>query len=553
MVLKLNKGAVGIKRLTAIILCCLLFCGLGVTCYAEATLIDGDALSNKLHGKGNYSLDMESVGILETGYATLNSLASTLYNDVIANIVAATCTVYHYCTTLPIVQIIQPELAGVQNELKTGFFDGLFPLLFLAVGFSGAALFLKRNFIRIASEMGYTMLVMVFAVLLGNSTPTLIEACDSITLAVSNTISTSFNDGRDVIDSIWNSMVVVPWQSLNLQNHHNDNGFETIIQIPANTEERQDYIDSLIEGGHRADKEVAKTVFSKARASSKLGCVLIYFLPALFKCGLYLIFGGLQLALRLAIIFLVLCGIFVLALSLVPQLGGKGILFKWLRNIFTCMILSALVTFLFSFMMKIDSVLYNLMGNDGWLIVILLQVLLMIMVIVFREQIVKMFVGLAQGRAGVEAAPVRIYGGDATDRPYYASPAEQVRTTLSSAGDDIMDAYAERIVRRQGASAGNAGKTARTPTVSASPADIPQESSEPTSTAAEPLPDNVIRLSDYRQRAAAAPAEVAPDDSYDPSYKEQPIYLRPNNRHAAAASNPTPSEQIRRVTNHELL
>lgn len=348
----------------------------------------GRYMSNKY--RDNYYLDIEELGIMDVMPAAGSFLANTLFS-LDRLIVQASAFVFYHCSTFQLAELLEDRMDNVQKSMKEQIFDVLLPFAIIALGVFLIQALVKQNGQAMVGQAVSFFSVMLLATILTTQTAAFVAVVDDLTRGVSQAIVHAvYNIGggddvgdttsyaADVVGSMWDILVHKPWVTLNLEGE--ERLTEKLLVENPQSEERIKIIQEEL-------KNTTNTLFTKNKPGEQVGLLLLYTVPLLLKCGVYICIGGLQLAFRVLTVLLALFGIIVLFLALVPQLGGTRLIGSWVRKLLEIQINIIVLSLVLSVIMLLDKLLYKYVEPWGWIIVIILQTILCVVIFLMRNQI----------------------------------------------------------------------------------------------------------------------------------------------------------------------
>lgn len=352
------------------------------------------------YNKDNYALDIVELGIADAVPAMGNWFANILFSLVVI-VVDLTITIFSVCVSFPFSDLFGSAFDGILSPLHSGIFQNMIMFATLFLGVLLAWLFMKRNMIGIGQEILKFMAIVIGASLLISETPTVIKTIDELTQSLNHTVvnavlfkdeNSNGNYAENMGQILWQTMVHDPWVQLEFLGAENleidqDTAIDKILDAKPNSDKRQ----SVINGMAGTDKKNPKA-FGKDLPGQQASMLIIYLVPCLLRCLVYMAFGGLQLALRLLTIILFYFGIIIMTLALFPQLGGTLIISGWLKKIAQLQINIIILSFVMSAIMLLDqavaaSNIAKPFGKMGWLVVVAIQTIITVAVFVYRDKI----------------------------------------------------------------------------------------------------------------------------------------------------------------------
>lgn len=348
----------------------------------------GRYMSNKY--RSNYYLDIEELGIMDMISGGGSFLANLLF-ALDRLIVHLSAVVFYQCNSFRLAELLEGTMDNVQKSLKEEIFNVLLPFAVIALGVFFVQALVKHNGQAIVGQAVSFFAVMLLATLLTTQTAKVVNVIDDLTMGVQQgLINAVYNIGSgkpesggnsyaaEVAGTMWDTLVHKPWITLNFEG--DESRAEALLSLKPHDEKR-----TLI-----IAEQIAKdgnTLFTKDKPAGQIGMLLLYTVPLVLKCGLYICIGGLQLAFRVLTVILALFGIIILFLALIPQLGGMSLVGSWCRKILSIQINIIVLALVLSFIMLLDKVMYDKIPAWGWLLVLAVQTIICVAVFLMRNQI----------------------------------------------------------------------------------------------------------------------------------------------------------------------
>lgn len=360
-----------------------------VCAFAESGAIPSD----------NYVFDLETQSLFGAGNVMLNSLLNSVFSfgKTIAN---TAIDVYAYGQKFEISQIFaNGEIDKIQNGLQDNIFMP-FAVLIIAIGsFIFASAIAKRNYNAAFMHIAQSVLIVAGALALAGNSTILVENISKITteIGMSVTSSLSKTEGESTEDAAKNAL----FQSLIHRPYIEISRMGTGTGASGEFKLTEDDVTKVLamdndvkensERQIRVDK-LAETTggFSSAHISQKLGTVLVYLIFLFIKSAMYAFFGIVPIFFQAITALMFILGSLVLLCSLSPQLGGVQMIWVWLKKIIEIQVYSVLANLFMGFILLIDTAFYSVDGI-GFLTASLLQVLMVVVLFLFRDHILGIF------------------------------------------------------------------------------------------------------------------------------------------------------------------
>ncbi len=369
-----------------------------ITAHATTSIVEVEAFDNltgdskyiQSQYKENYYLDIEETGLLEVGDKIFNQVANIIFN-IIKWVGSIVTTFFYQVMTLDLSELFSGQLNQIQKALKSNVFDAFFLLAFVGSAWMLFKKISKRDLTGLMMEVGKIICILLLSSLVVTKSSTVLTATTDITKSISISALLNINDPQNSTTSVesysasasgllWKSLVHDPWLSLEFGNTKpSSEQVETFLKTIPNTAEREQLVKD-----YRSEHSSAML---KSEGVSRIGFLIIYLVPFLIKCCIYLFMAVIQLAFQLMAIFYVLLAPIILLLALVPAFGGVELIGTWLKKILESQIMIVVVTFLMGVVMKLDSFLYSKAHLYGWLIVIFMETLVALIVVLNYKSI----------------------------------------------------------------------------------------------------------------------------------------------------------------------
>lgn len=371
---------------------------LPITVHASTSIVEVEAF-DKLTGdskylqseyRENYYLDIEKTGLLEVGDQIFNQVANIIFN-IIKWVGSIVTTFFYQVMTLDLSELFSGQLNQIQKALKSSVFDAFFLLAFVGSAWMLFKKISKRDLTGLMMEIGKIICILLLSSLVVTKSSTVLTATTDITKSISISALLNINDPQNSTTSVesysasasgllWKSLVHDPWLSLEFGNTQpSGEQVEKFLTTTPNTDAREQLVKD-----YRSENDSA---MNKSEGVGRIGFLIIYLVPFLVKCAIYLFMAVIQLAFQLMAIFYVLLAPIILLLALVPAFGGVDLIGTWLKKILESQIMIVVVTFLMGVVMKLDSFLYSKAHIYGWLIVIFMETLVALIVVLNYKSI----------------------------------------------------------------------------------------------------------------------------------------------------------------------
>lgn len=339
----------------------------------------------------NYHLDMEEAGLLDQLSAVGNWFANFLFTIVLW-LGKAVVTLYYFCMNFDLAELFQADIDKVQKALNSGVFKPLFCLAFCGAAVHMIKTFIKRDMIGSFLQVAKVIGILIMSLLVVNYSSTVISYATGITKGFSTSILLSVNGNEGTTDTasyaaqaageLWINLIHQPWIFVEFGSDAVTE--ETINQFLCVGGENAKYYNGS-KDREKLIKVYPGTAFQKERAGEKAGFMFLYLFPFLVKSAIYLVMAVLTLAFQLFGIFYVLLAPVVLLLIMIP--GYESLLSAWLKKLLETQLGILMMSLLMGVLILTDNLLFEKCAVWGWLVVFLVQTLVLLIVILKRNEI----------------------------------------------------------------------------------------------------------------------------------------------------------------------
>ena len=339
----------------------------------------------------NYHLDMEEAGLLDQLSAVGNWFANFLFTIVLW-LGKAVVTLYYFCMNFDLAELFQTDIDKVQKALNSGVFKPLFYLSFCGAAVHMIKTFIKRDVIGSFLQVAKVIGILIMSLLVVNYSSTVISYATGITKGFSTSILLSVNGNEGTKDTasyaaqaageLWINLIHQPWVFVEFGSDAVTE--ETINQFLCVGGENAKYYNGS-KDREKLIKVYPGTAFQKERAGEKAGFMFLYLFPFLVKSAIYLVMAVLTLAFQLFGIFYVLLAPVVLLLIMIP--GYESLLSAWLKKLLETQLGILMMSLLMGVLILTDNLLFEKCAVWGWLVVFLVQTLVLLIVILKRNEI----------------------------------------------------------------------------------------------------------------------------------------------------------------------
>ncbi|WWR14705.1 hypothetical protein V1224_09325 [Lachnospiraceae bacterium JLR.KK008] len=336
--------------------------------------LEGDAKYLRDDYRDNYVLDIEETGVLEIHWEALNGIANALF-AAIRTISYATVTLFYWALNFDIGEMFGGQINGIQQALKDTVFE---PLLMLAIGACMATLlvkFAKRDAVGGIAEIGKILLVVVLSMFVVLKSDSALSLATNVTKEVSIDALSSVNDSMGMSGNredfaaqaagvLWVDLVHEPWKTVEFMNDDVDDGTVDSFLKVSDPEERAELVKGM---GDAA-------CFRMTVGFERIGFLIVYLIPCLAKCLLFIVVAGALLIFQvLAVFYLILAPVMLLLFLFA---GYESILTAWLKKMLETQIMILVITFMLALLIRTDVFLFQKADEWGWFIVLLIQIII---------------------------------------------------------------------------------------------------------------------------------------------------------------------------------
>ncbi|KAB3535640.1 MFS transporter [Alkaliphilus pronyensis] len=353
-------------------------------------LFDGNNSSKYLTVyKNNYYLDMKDMGMVESTMTfgdEINAGANTLFNAQ-KGLAHLLITVVYYSFEIDLYKIFSGIIEAVIGEMKIALFDELSLIAIVVLGFYYLVKIIGDQKTQIWVAIIQTVIITALALAFFNSPTELLKGVDDISKDLSRSVLSgtykATNQGNTpesavmaAANDMWMMFVHKPWQVLQFGDVDiAEKEEDKILSLPPMSEERQEIINTLAEND---------ILFTPVWGGRRLSFIILYFIPMLVMGIIIGIIALLILGYQFITIFYVMMGVFVFIMALIPFIGPK-IITSWGSKVLAAGFIKVIISFVLAVIFALNSALFNLTGDYGWFVVLLLQILIMVVIVWKRK------------------------------------------------------------------------------------------------------------------------------------------------------------------------
>ncbi|MBP1578272.1 MAG: hypothetical protein J6C75_07310, partial [Oscillospiraceae bacterium] len=340
------------KSISILILITLVISLMTVTASAADDSNDSMVSFGKYNSSGylgyyaNYALDIEELGILDSGADMLNRVANLIFTG-IATLGYAVSALFIHCFNFDISELLGNEINAIQSAMKSSIFDSFFILAFAFCAIEFLKKLMRRNISGLLSDFAKVLCIILLSYFVVSHSALALSGATEIAKDIGASAISALNGGQSketisesIAENLWKSLVHDPWVTLEFQNYNaSESLIKDILSETPNTTERQDIIQSYV-------SEDGDGPFNKNLGAWRIGIMIIYIIPFFIKCAVFMIMAIMQLAFQVMAVFYVLMAPIILLMALVPALGGLNLIFSWFKKIVESQLMILIITFL---------------------------------------------------------------------------------------------------------------------------------------------------------------------------------------------------------------
>lgn len=350
---------------------------------------------------GNYTFDMEEVGIFDKLNEVWTFLASILF-QVHVMLSKAVLMLLISCFKLDLFQIFSNLLDKLIGSLNTSIFT---PAMKIAIPITFIVIFFNVALHRVNTAMRMTIsviCVLAAAFIFINSPSEFLGKLNEFsesasgevlsgTAKVVNGSSSSDNAVVNLGNTYWKVVVIRPWQIIEFGNssaQDAESKTDKILSLSPSDDKRKEIATAESDGGNEA--------FSKSGQGGRIAKVLVFGLILLVVNAGVLVVSGLTALFQMGAIICALLGIIVFALALLPNFSFQSVE-KWLLRTAGFVLYKVAMTTLICIYFAVVTTLYSVQNTYGWFFMSLLQALAIVAIIIFRKEIFGVIQNVGQG------------------------------------------------------------------------------------------------------------------------------------------------------------
>lgn len=380
-----------------------------------------------------YYFDVEELGVLDAFYIALNSVGNLLWNA-IKLLTKLVMMVLYVALSFDAGELLSPFISGIQTAIHDSIFETLFVLAFCGTAVILLKRMVKRDLMGAFGDIVKVVVIVVLSIALVKKSDSALSMISQVTKETSVQVMIDINDNAGIsgdtsedtststkfalraAELLWENLVAAPWESLEFAGtdptEEDIEDFLNIANAPGSGNR-----DSLV-----ANYGGAGICFAKIRTITRLACIIVYLIPFLIKCIVYIAVAAVQLIMQIITVIYILIAPVILLLALLP--GYESVVGTWLKKVLETQLGILIITFLLGIIIKVDMAMYDMMDSmGGFLVVSIMQMIIMVGIYFGKDKILGMLstaqhltpqdVSRALGRtgdvyAGLSSAPDKI-------------------------------------------------------------------------------------------------------------------------------------------------
>lgn len=343
--------------------------------------------------KDNYYLDMVKYNIIKNPEGSINNVANVMFSSQ-KTLGYFLVVLFYYCFEFDLFKIFEKEIILIQNTLKETIFDE-----FSAVAISLIAIFFAIKTVKDQrAEVWIAILQILIVLVVANyfmlKPVEALHGVDRLTKEISKNVlvgtykATGQGDPESATiaatNTIWQVFVHNPWQILEF----GDNSFskkheDEILRLSPESEKRKSLVKDL-----SSDK-----YFTVTSGMKRVGFMILYSIPLMVKAFLVMALCLIKIGYDFFTIFFIMGGPFVFILALVPFFGIR-VVQNWFMKILSFQGVNIVVTFILAVISVLDTVLFSLTKDYGWLIVLTFQLVIALIIFLKPDVFIDLFTGI---------------------------------------------------------------------------------------------------------------------------------------------------------------
>lgn len=380
----------------------------GVGMIKEFEALEHDDTYKYLSSKyrGNYTLDLGETDILDAVWVGINSVANAVFYAV-RMLGYAVAALFYWSLKFDVGDFFGSQINGIQQALHDSIYEPLLIAVFGACFCTLLQRFWKRDMAGSAVVIGKIVLSIALSMFVIMKSDIALSLATNTTKEISIDALCGVNDSLGMGGSIenfaakgagilWLDLVHEPWKTAEFINYSDD--------------VTDDMADSFLKKQSEENRaelvESYGDVFDKKIGVQRVGFLMIYLLPFLAKCLVFIAVSGLLIIFQILAVFYLILAPIMLLLFLFS--GYEVILGAWLRKMLETQIMLLIIMCMLALLIRMDALLFEQAQEWGWFIVLMIQIIVGVALYLGRGQIFTMLSTIQRGTATPRYAANRL-------------------------------------------------------------------------------------------------------------------------------------------------
>lgn len=347
--------------------------------------------------RGNYTLDLGETGVMDAVWVGINSIANVIFFAVrmLGYVVAA---LFFWSLKFDIGNFFGSQINGMQQVLHDSIYEPLLLAVFGACFCTLLKKFWKRDMAGSAAIIGKIILSVALSMFVVMKSDTALSLVTNTTKEISIDALCGVNDSLGMGGSIenfaakgagilWLDLVHEPWKTAEFINY-SDNVTDKMADSFLSEHDEEKKAELVESYGD---------VFDKKIGVQRVGFLIIYLLPFLAKCLVFIVVSGLLIIFQILAVFYLILAPIMLLLFLFS--GYEVILGAWLRKMLETQIMLLIIMCMLALLIRMDALLFAQAQEWGWFIVLMIQIIVGAALYLGRGQIFTMLSTVQRGTA----------------------------------------------------------------------------------------------------------------------------------------------------------
>jgi len=362
--------------------------------------LGGDAKYISATYRGNYYLDTVTLGFTDVYSKAVKFIANFVWSGVV--ILTYLCILaFHFAFSMDLANMFSGMMESTLAALKAGIFDRYWLLIFAIAFIFIVIAFARNNISLMVSRITYTVIALVLATAIVKYATPIVSLMTNVSKSMGASsvvaIATSGQAGGDPTEEankeiarisaqLWINLVHKPYLDLEGDNKLSGQEIDRILSLNPKSEERQKYIDEI----NKKDK----TLFEETAGEDRIFPAIIILAVNLIKMVILFLISLIQIVFQTFTIVLVFAFPLVILLSIIPALGGAGVVGEILKQIISTQIGIVLTSLLLGVIIQVDNLIGNIFKGStqyGWFFASFIQAMIFLGIIWQRKQIFNLF------------------------------------------------------------------------------------------------------------------------------------------------------------------